>query len=483
MRLILNYLGYVLWLFSFFLLIPMPVALYRGEEVSYFIVAFLIAFILGLFLKRVATEMGEISEKLFPFKSITLTEGFVIVALSFIGISAIAMIPYFPVLEGTTLQVIQDAYFEGISGITTTGLSIIPDVSLIPKSVLLWRALTQWIGGMGIIMVFLFMIYKQRAQTEEDDTDTGSPIRLYQSLISTTTAPNVTRIMYKVGAMYAILTVLGIIALFVAGLPLFDSVTTSFTALSTGGFLVSDVFYQSMPVMIVTIILMIFGAISFIAHSNLISGKIKDFVNDMEFRSLIILLGAIFGLGIVLKVLGVVHVTFTALFFQLTSALTGTGFSVYPISLHHQLVAFIIILSMFIGGATCSTSGGIKQFRLIVILKSILWNIKKMSNPTSAIIPLKLNKKSFEVTSLALVQILVFSFLVMLCIGTAVLLACDFTLFDALFQALSALCTVGFSSVDIHGIPGLAKLTLMILMLLGRMEIFPFLVLIRKLFK
>ncbi|MFO7710732.1 MAG: potassium transporter TrkG, partial [Candidatus Woesearchaeota archaeon] len=168
MRAILNYLGYVLFLFSFFLLIPVPVALLNGEEVFYFMLGFIIAFMTGLFLKRVAREMGE-SERFFAFNSITLTEGFVIVALSFICLSAVAMLPYLPVLEGTRGEIAIDAYFEGISGMTTTGLSIIPNVSDMPRGLLLWRALTQWIGGIGIIMVFLFMIYKQRSRSEEDE--------------------------------------------------------------------------------------------------------------------------------------------------------------------------------------------------------------------------------------------------------------------------------------------------------------------------
>lgn len=481
MRAILNYLGYVLFLFSFFLLIPVPVALLNGEEVFYFMLGFIIAFMTGLFLKRVAREMGE-SERFFAFNSITLTEGFVIVALSFICLSAVAMLPYLPVLEGTRGEIAIDAYFEGISGMTTTGLSIIPNVSDMPRGLLLWRALTQWIGGIGIIMVFLFMIYKQRSRSEEDENDSGSHIRLYQSLISTTTSPNVTRIMYKVGITYGVLTMIGIIALFLAGLSIFDAVTTAFTALSTGGFVAGDAFYQSMPVMIVTIFLMILGAISFIAYSNLLSG-IRDFFRDIEFRSLIIFLGIIVGFGVILNMIGMIDMSLLAVIFQLTSALTGTGFSVHPITLHPPIILFIVMIAMFTGGATCSTSGGIKQFRLVVILKSILWNIKKMSNPTSAVIPLKLNKKSFEITSLALVQILVFSFLIVLCLGTVVLLLCGLELFDALFQTLTALCTVGLSSVPIDSIPAVGKITLMICMILGRIEIFPFLVLIRKIFK
>ncbi len=478
MRAILNYLGYVLELFSVFLIFPAIYALLIGESGSLFVIAIGISIVVGLFFRRIAKEIGFLSDRVFSFNSISLTQGFMIASLSFISLSAIAMVPYFGALEGPAHKVAVDAYFEAVSGVTTTGLSIIPDVSVLPKSLLLWRSLTQWIGGIGIVLVFLFIIYKLRSQTSDNSQrsrlNIGSSVRLYRSTISSNQEPNATKIMFKIMIIYGIFTALGILAYILAGLGVFDSVNIAFTAISTGGFIPVQEFSQATPVVIITMALMVLGAISFIAHDRLFRLDFKGFISDIEFRYLIGGLALFFILGLFiapnLKVLA----------FQITSSLTTTGFSIWPVPLLHPALIAIIMLGMLIGGSTCSTGGGIKQFRLIIIIKSFFWKIKKMASPSTAVIPFKVNRKLIvSEETLLMMHILVMGFLLVALSGSLVFMYLGYSILDSFFQVISGLCTVGLSTVEIAAVPVLGKIVLIITMLLGRLEIFPLLVLIR----
>ena len=477
MKIVLNYLGFILIVFSFFLLIPASVALALGEPVIMFIVAFFITLGAGILLKNIAREMGEISGKVFSLDSISLVDGFTLVGISFVILSAISMLPYLTVMKGDIARVIVDSYFEGISGITTTGLSVITDISSVPESVLIWRSLTQWIGGIGIVVVFLFIIYKLRSR-EGSVEDHASSIRLFRSMIAPRAEPNVTKLLKQVFIIYLSFTVVGIIAFLAAGLDLLDSMALTFSSLSTGGFLPVDIFYNSVPIQVITIALMLIGAISFIAYDRLFTGKIKEFFLDLEFRYLIGTLALMVLLGIF------VADSFMVLLFEMTSALTGSGFSIATVPLLHPLLVFLIFIGMLIGGSTCSSTGGIKQFRYIILLKSVFWHVKKMSSPVSAVIPFKLSRKdTIESGSVLLVHILVFSFFLFIILGTLVFLYLGYPILDSIFQVTSALCTVGLTTLEISSIPIAGKIVLMLEMLLGRLEIFPILILIKNLFK
>jgi trk system potassium uptake protein len=478
MKTILNYLGHILIIFSLFSLLPFFYGLFMGEKTFIFLIMTFVSFSIGFFLKKISKEINYFSQKTFSFNSISLTEGFIIAALSFIFCSLISMLPYLTIFRYNSNSFFIDALFESVSGITTTGLTIIPDLSLIPSSVILWRSLTQWIGGIGIVIVFLFIIYKIRASSNITSNDSGSSVRLFKSIFAHSTEPNVTKLLYSVLTIYISITFIGILAYYLAGLSIFEATNITFTAISTGGFTPTNSFDYNNYILGITIFLMIFGAISFITHERLLKRKFRDFLKDLELKYFISLLIIFITIAFLLTQ------ELRTNLFQITSALTGTGFSISNISILHPFTILVIFLAMFIGGSTCSTSGGIKQYRFIILIKSIIWQLKKLSSPATAVIPFKIDdKNTLDEESLSFVAIMVVSFIFLTLIGVILFTMHGFSLYDSFFQVISALCTVGLSTLDISLLPSLLKFVLILLMLLGRLEIFPILILLKKAIK
>ncbi|MBN2306494.1 TrkH family potassium uptake protein [Candidatus Peregrinibacteria bacterium] len=470
MRILLRNLGYLLIISSFFRLVPIITGLYYGEDIQNFLFTFGFSLVLGV----VLVLFNRLKE---DNRVLTLTQGLILGALAFILLPAISMITYLPSMNYDYLN----AYFEAISGFTTTGITVYNSLEELPKSLLLWRAETQWMGGIGIIIIFLFLFSRRRkGQQKVADLEEASEasMALYQAQgFGQKLEGGLRRTLAVVMAIYVGYTLLGILLLRLTGMPLYDSVAMSFTALSTGGFSVHNEFYTNGWQLTVLSIIMILGSISFIVHFKMIEGKWKDFLFSFEKNVFLVL--------IVVAGLLTISVTtnWTISLFELVSAFTATGYNISNFALLPPLLIFVMMLGMIIGGSSSSTSGGIKVFRIYYLIRGIGWQLKKLSSPPNAVIPLSIHGQETDEKNISNIAIFVIAYMFTLVLGIIVFLIFDFSFFDASFQMISALGTVGLQSIDVAVIHPLLKIILIISMLFGRLEIFPILILIRRIFK
>ncbi len=464
MKEVFYYLGSLLQLQALFLILPLIVALIYSESMFLIIVAAVSSFAIGSLFRKFS-EKGPL----------TLLGGIKLTVLSFFFLTVIGMIPSLAAFDYD----IGNAYFESVSGFTTTGLTAINDLDSFPRSTLFWRSETQWIGGVGIIIVFLFILSQLRKpiRRKEMEQVIETDSSLYKAGgFSEKIEPTMKETSKRMIFIYGIYSLIGVILLLVVGLPLFEAITMMFTSLSTAGFVVSNDPYTTTPQVIVLCLLMILGSISFVAHNKLLRGKVKEFFTTAENKTFF------FVLVVFIAVAFFVIKDWKIVLFQITSSLTTTGFSITKVALLPHLLIMLMVIAMIIGGSTTSTAGGIKQFRFYTLLKSIPWLVKKYSNPTTAIVPLKTKKRVLEEEEVLITYIFIGSYVLVIAIGTALLMLLGSTFLDSSFQLASALGTVGLQTMNIAETALAGKIVLILAMFLGRLEIFPLFVLIKKLF-
>ena len=457
MKNILAYMGILLEIFAVFLILPTVVALIYNEPVTLFLIPMSISLFCGVIL-----------DKNFRRAQLDLNEGLTLTAVTFIFFSFIGSIPYYSIFAGSEALIL-NSFFEAMSGFTTTGLTVIEDTSAIPKSILFWRSETQWLGGIGIIIIFLSILSRLRTSSTSLYEAQGYTEKLEPTIYHTT------RRMMKI---YFIYSILGMFLLHFSGLDPFEAVTTTFSSISTGGFIVrSDIFTTAGDATLAVIcILMLTGSINFMIHDKIFKMRIKDALRNVEVRSMaaiiIISSTAIYILTSETKIS----------IFQTISAITATGFTLTEIAPLSTPVILILTILMYIGSSSGSTAGGIKQMRLIISLKTVPWTIKKMISPRNAIIPLKIQGSAIDENTIRLTGTVIFTYTVALVIGTMILIFAGYSATESFFQVTSAQGTVGLTIIDIAQAGAITKITLILNMLLGRLEIFPILILISNIF-
>jgi trk system potassium uptake protein TrkH len=394
-----------------------------------------------------------------------LKEALVVTALSYLIFSlvgGIVFLPQAPFIDG---------FFESMSGFTTTGLSTL-DLSQLPNSLLFFRASTQWVGGAGIIVITLVIL----------SGPGKAPFRLYvaefggENLVGSVVAT--ARVVIKV---YLILTALGFLALWGAGMTPFDSLLHVLTSVSTGGFSPhpdSIGYYQRPAIQIAVTVLMVLGAISLPLFYLARREGAKRFIRDLQLRYLvaIILIGTVIFVG----VLGWRSQLILPGLFQATSATTGTGFTSVDSNSWPEGSRLLTVALMLIGGSTGSTTGGIKLLRLIILLKLGEWLLARVLLPQEARLP-PIRYGSIAISEMEVKEIAGFVLLfVLVFAGAALALAlAGYTAIDSLFESASALGTVGMSSgITSAGAPLWVKLLLAFEMWVGRLEILPALALL-----
>ncbi|MBT5022745.1 TrkH family potassium uptake protein [Candidatus Woesearchaeota archaeon] len=465
MRVILKYLGYLLLISAVLRLIPLIVALIYGESIKLHLISFTITLVVGIVCSLVQPEKDEF----------TITKAFILTALCFLVSSLIGSIAFLPLFKWN----FHNAFFESVSGFTTTGLSMISDLSIVPKSVLFWRAQTQWIGGIGIVVVFLFLISVMTSRKSLKDTKmhVQSIGRLYHATASVNSPDGTPREVIKSTLwIYLFYTFLGIGFLYITGLPLFEAITICFAALSTGGFSVTNVFYTNAWQLLVISIIMILGATSFVFHHKVFRLKLKNIFqkSQMKLFSYILILFFVISMFFSDK--------YKEIIFELISALTTAGFSITDTNLLPQVVVLLVVLGMFIGGSTGSTAGGFKLYRVGLLLKSIAWKLKKLTSPPNAVIPLKIQGEAVEIEELTLAGIFFFMYILFALMGILIFMFLGYDFFHSVYQIISSLCTVGLSSMSLIGVPLIGKYTMIVMMFLGRLEVFPIVIIVYKLF-
>jgi len=473
-RPILNILGLLLCIESIALLIPMFFDLINSnQDWKQFFYISCLTFLIGLVL-----YVGFKKENI----KINLRQAFLLTIVSWFIIALFGSLPF--VYTSSSLS-FTDAFFEAVSGITTTGSTVIPNLEHISEGVLIWRSLLQWFGGIGIIVLAVAILPTlqiggmQLLHMEHDDP--------YEK-----TLPKINKFIIEIASLYVSLTVLCFFFYYIFGMTAFDSLLHCMTTISTGGFSnhsLSFGYYNSYSLENISVIFMILGSLPFVIFIQFIHGqKFSIFKDDQIKLFLFLLLLIIFITSLWLKNYLNIDL-FQAIrlaTFNITSILTGTG---YTSSNYNNWGGFgfvIILMIMFIGGCAGSTTGGIKIFRFQILFRGVRLQIKKLTQP-HAVFLMKFNKKT--VTENTYTSIISFFFIyILLFIFSGVslsLFGIDFL--TALSASASAISNVGPGIGEIIGPTGnyssinsISKWILAITMLVGRLEIFTILVLFSK---
>jgi len=463
-------LGILLITLGFFMITPVIVQLIYDELNGTFIYSSVVTIFIGtLFL------LSNLDQD----RKLNLQQAFLLTSLSWIGIAIFGSLPFiFSSLELT----FSDAFFESMSGITTTGSTIIGDLNNAPKAILIWRSTLQWLGGIGIVIMAITVMPllnvggMQLFKLESGDTT--------EKIL-----PKTREIAFNIVSIYFFLSAACAIAYFFSGMNIFDSVAHAMTTIATGGFSTyneSIGYFQNPKIEIVSIIFIILGSIPFIAYLKYLNGNKKIFFQDIQIKGLIyicLISTIIITLNLFIKEQGNFFSNLRISAFNVVSILSGTGYVTSDFNLWGSFSLVFFLLLMFIGGCAGSTTCGIKIFRIQILWLFVINEIKKSIYPRG-VFPLSYNKgkisKRFmsSIISFIFLYFLIFFLVAMLLSFTGL----DFiTSFSA---AATSISNVGPGLGEMIGPSGnfgelsnFAKWILSFAMLLGRLEIFTLLVL------
>jgi trk system potassium uptake protein TrkH len=417
-------------------------------------------------------------------KVIGKREGYIIVSTAWVVISLFGALPF--VVSGC-IPSYTDAFFETISGFTTTGATILTDVEAMPEGLLFWRSTTHWIGGMGIIVLSLAILPFLGIggmQLFIAEVPGPTPDRL---------RPRITQTAKRLWGIYVLLTVVETLLLMLGGMNFFDGICHAFGTMATGGFSTrnTSVAGFSPYIQYVIAIFMILAGTNFTLHYLALHGRIREIWRNEEFRYYIytiLLVSSIITIALVWSNLGSgVEQAFRDSIFTVSSIITTTGFITVDYLKWPGALWFLIFMLMFVGGSAGSTAGSIKVVRQLLLFKNSLLELKRLMHP-QAVIPVRMNGRPvsqdiiFNVLAFFLIYIIIFA------IGTFVmsLLGLDFE--TAIGSAATTLGNVGpgLGAVGPVGnfsmIPDIGKWFLSFLMLLGRLELFTVLILFSPVF-
>ena len=451
------------------LLVPVLVAVIYQEKCGIvFLIPIVILCLLFLMVGRKRPEHGQIYGK----------EGMVIVALAWILWSLFGAMPF--TLSGYIPSYV-DAFFETVSGFTTTGSSIIPDVEVLPHCLLFWRSFTHWIGGMGVLVFVLVVtsldrknsMHLMRAEVPGPEKD-----KLVPKAMSTA------RILY---GMYLTLTVIEMVFLVIGGMNLFDSMIFSFGSAGTGGFsnyADSVAHFNSAYIDgVITVFCALFG-VNFALFYFMILGDFKSILKNEELRTYILLIAGATA-AIMLNIHSLyptIGKSFRYAVFQVVTVITTTGYSTADFAQWPMFSKAVLMMLTVIGACASSTGGGIKVSRLLVGIKCVKREIVQLAHPKSVGI-IRIGGKKVSSDVLRTIYIYFIAYVGIL-IGSVVLVSLDNFDFETTFSAvLTTLGNVGPGMAQVGpmgnfaGFSPLSKLILCFDMLAGRLEIFPFLVL------
>ncbi len=396
-----------------------------------------------------------------------LKHGMMIAALAWLWAALIGSL----ILMNTAHINFLNAYFESMSAWTTTGLTIL-NVETVPKSVLFLRSIAQWIGGLGVVIVVIGILIRPGT----------SASRLYKSEArEEKIKPSITGTVKTIWWIYLFYTILGIVLYVLAGMSIFDAINTTMTNLSTGGMSVNNDNiggFHSNLINIITMVIMIIGATSFLVHYRVLKGKVKDMIRDIQFQAMIIII-VIFSTLVFVNA----HLTTMDSVFHVISAITCTGSSIPSTSAQvawPQYVKIILIAAMIIGGSAGSTSGAVKLIRIVTILKGYYWELLRVISPAGSVIPKKISGKPVTDVEIREASSYVFIYLLFIFISWLVFVQYGYDALNSLYEIVSAQGNVGLSmGITSPTMPQIPQIFMIFNMWIGRIEIIPVLVLVR----
>ena len=462
-------LGVLLIVLGFSMLVPITVQLIYNEFNSTFIISSIITITFGIlfFLANIDNN-----------RSLSTQQAFLLTALSWIGVAIFGSIPF--IFSDLNLS-ITDAFFESMSGITTTGATIINNLSDTPKAILSWRAILQWLGGIGIIVMAITLMPIMNIGGMQ-------LLKISSGDSSEKILPKTKQISLRLVLIYFSLTLLCAFFYKVCGMNFFDSLTHSMTTIATGGFSnynQSIGFFESAKIEYVSIVFIILGSIPFISYIKFLSGNKKIIFKDEQIKLFFKLI--FFSILILFIYLAIVNksifeIQLRSIIFNVISILTGTGYVTKEFDQWGNFPLIFFLLLMFIGGCAGSTTCGIKVFRVHMLYFFLKNQLLKIIYPR-AIINLKYNNDIVQDKLIASIISFIYLYIIIFFVISALLTLTGLNFITAVSGAASSISNVGPGlgneigpNSNYANLPAVSKWILSTGMILGRLEIFAILV-------
>ncbi len=468
------YLGHILLIEAVFMLPAFFIALAQAETSAAYGFVWTIAILVcgGLLLQRFKSATK---------KGIFAREGFVTVALAWVVMSALGALPF---LISQAIPNYIDCLFETISGFTTTGASILTNVEALPMSLLYWRSFTHWLGGMGILVFMLAVVSFTKGSGEEFHLIRAeSPGPMVGKL-----APRIRHTAMILYGIYVAMTLIEMLMLMAGGMPFFDSITTAFATAGTGGFSIKNASMAAYPSYYlqgtVAVFMVLFG-VNFNVFYFVLIRELRAIWRSEEFRLYIGLLVASVAL-VTINVLSMFEGVFQAFhhsFFQVASIMTTTGFATTDFNLWPEFARCLLVVLMLVGASAGSTGGGIKVSRILIMLKSIKSHVQKLLHPRSVRV-IKMDGQTIDATVISSVNSYLGVYALIVIFSTLVLAFDNFDMVTTTTAVLACINNIG-PGLNLVGPLGnysefsvVSKIVLCLNMLIGRLEIFPMLMLV-----
>lgn len=470
-RLIANTAGYILWVEAGFLLLPLIVSFIFADG----------CWQQWLWCAAICAVIGTVL-RLFKAKRTNLhnRDGYATVALAWVLLTLFGALPY--VFTGTIPNYI-DAIFETASGLTTTGASVLMEIEHLPESVLFWRSQTQWMGGMGVLVLFLALMPRLGGSAVFlMNAESPGPIksRLVPRLGDTA------KILYT---LYLGLTVAEVIALRIAGMPWFDAVNHALTTISTGGFSIKNASvaaYNSAAIEWIIIVFTILASINFSLLFLAIRGKFREVFKSEELRAFLLMLlvaSAAICLELWLRTGVALHDAITDAVFQVTTIASTTGYATCDFALWPSFSRFVLLTLMFIGSCAGSTAGGMKISRVLLVFKNLKRELGRIIHPNRVSV-ITMDGQAVKEQAVASAMVFQGAYVMLIIIGALVVTLDGFTVTESAAASISCITNVGPALGDLGPAENYAKLNyfsklvLSLEMLMGRLELMPLLVLL-----
>ena len=462
-------LGVLLIVLGFSMLVPVSIQLIYSEFNSTFIISSIITITFGalFFLANIDHN-----------RSLSTQQAFLLTALSWIGVAIFGSIPF--IFSDLNLS-ITDAFFESMSGITTTGATIINNLSDTPKAILSWRAILQWLGGIGIIVMAITLMPIMNIGGMQ-------LLKISGGDSSEKILPKTKQISLRLVLIYFSLTLLCAFFYKVCGMNFFDSLTHSMTTIATGGFSnynQSIGFFESAKIEYVSIVFIILGSIPFISYIKFLSGNKKIIFKDEQIKLFFKLV--FFSILILFIYLAIVNksifeIQLRSIIFNVVSILTGTGYVTKEFDQWGNFPLIFFLLLMFIGGCAGSTTCGVKVFRVHMLYFFLKNQLLKIIYPR-AIINLKYNNDIVQDKLIASIISFIYLYIIIFFVISALLTLTGLNFITAVSGAASSISNVGPGlgneigpNSNYANLPAVSKWILSAGMILGRLEIFAILV-------
>ena len=467
-----NILGIILMFNAGFMLLCLPFSLYYdGQQWQPLLIAGLVTLATG--------GIPWLFTHSSPDKELRSRDGYLVVTFGWVLMSFSGSLPY--LLSGT-IATYPDAFFESMSGFTTTGATILTDIESLPKGVLFWRSLTQWIGGMGIIVLavaILPILGIGGMQLFQSEAPGISPDKL---------KPRIRDTAKRLWIIYIGLTLTETVLLMLGGMSFFDAINHGLTTMATGGFSTKNAsiaFYESPYLQYVITVFMFLAGTSFTLTYFMLKGKLNKVWGNEEFRyyvALVLLVTLITTVGIYVSTDEAWESAFRHAVFQVISIMSTTGYITADYTAWVPLLTVLFVILMFVGASAGSTAGGVKIVRHVILIKNSILELKRQIHP-SAIIPVRYNGKAvtqdiaFNVLAFFIIYVTIFA------LGTIVMASTGIDFVTAIGATATSLGNIGpgigtVGPVDNFAhLPTGGKWILSFLMLLGRLELFTVIIL------